>query len=105
MNGELFGEPLTAAPAVEARPDGKPRRRPTAVQGYAARPGTGPAGETCKSCRHHCVIRYAKPYHKCSEFRRLGGKWTGGPGTDIRVGSPACSYWESGEPREWTAPR
>lgn len=43
------------------------------------------------------LISYSKNYHKCAEFRRLGGKWTSGPGSDIRVNSPACKFWEGGE--------
>jgi hypothetical protein len=100
MSGDLFGEPITTTREVQTRADGKPRRKPTRPRGYAAEPGTGPTGESCGTCRHHCVICYSKPYHKCSEFRRLGGKWTGGPGSDIRVRSPACRLWEPGEPQK-----
>jgi hypothetical protein len=64
------------------------------AKGYADRPGTGPVGETCGSCQHHCVLRYAKAYHKCGLTR---AKWTGGRRTDILVRSPACSKWASGE--------
>lgn len=63
-------------------------------RGYAAPPGTGPKGETCGSCAHHCALRYAKNYHKCGLNR---ARWTGGRGTDILVRSPACSKWSAGE--------
>lgn len=61
-------------------------------RGYAAAPGTGPAGETCGSCQHHVERCYAKIYHKCELMRDY---WTGGGATDIRVRSPACSRWEA----------
>lgn len=61
-------------------------------RGYAAPPGTGPTGETCKSCVHIARIRMAKTYLKC-ELRR--SSWTGGGGTDIRASAPACRHWES----------
>lgn len=64
-------------------------------RGYAALPGTGPEGETCKSCRH--IVRldeYAKVYRKCGLVR---DRWTHGPGTDIKAGKPACRRWERSE--------
>jgi hypothetical protein len=61
---------------------------------YAARPGTGPEGETCGSCKHIFHNRLAKTYLKCSLMR---GKWTGGGGTDIKSRAPACSKWEKPE--------
>lgn len=56
-------------------------------RGYAAPPGTGPAGETCGSCEH--IVRGRK-YRKCELIR---AKWTHGPGTDILARAPACSKW------------
>jgi len=61
-------------------------------RGYAADPGTGPEGETCKTCR----FKMRKPgvaghYLKCEIMRE---HWTGGAGTDIKASSPACRYWE-----------
>lgn len=56
---------------------------------YADWPETGPVGETCGSCKH--IMRTAH-YRKCELVRKL---WTGGPGTDIKARSPACSKWES----------
>lgn len=63
--------------------------------GYYAPPGTGPVGETCKTCAH-IVARggVAGRYLKCLRSR---GKWTGGRKSDILAGSPACSGWESSE--------
>jgi hypothetical protein len=59
------------------------------VKGYADEPGTGPAGETCKTCQHLVTRSFAKNYFKCGLT-----DYTGGPGTDIRKSSPACSKWE-----------
>lgn len=42
--GDLMMRDLFGQEAVEAPPRGTPAR------GYAARPGSGPAGETCGSC-------------------------------------------------------
>lgn len=52
--------------------------------GYAAPPGTGPAGETCRTCAHMTGRRF----HKC----RLG-LVTSGAATDIRTSAPACRLW------------
>jgi hypothetical protein len=57
-------------------------------------PGSGPAGETCGSCRHCARIRRAKTYLKC-ELMRF--QWTSGAATDIRAKWPACKAWEPNE--------
>lgn len=64
------------------------------IKGYGGTPGKGPAGETCGSCKHHATRRFAKTYHKCELMRAV---WTGGEGTDIRLGSPACENWHAAE--------
>lgn len=69
-------------------------RKTTQPRGYAAPPGTGPAGETCKSCRHIYRNRMAKTYLKC---RLMQASWTGGVATDIRASAPACRRWEAAE--------
>ncbi|WP_155640639.1 hypothetical protein [Burkholderia pseudomultivorans] len=68
------------------------RRKPTEPKGYAAQPGTGPTGETCKTCAHKRSTEghTAKVYWKCNLMQHA---WTGGPGSDIRMRSPACSRW------------
>lgn len=58
------------------------------VHGYAARPGSGPAGESCRTCACAYQRSMARSYWKCALV-----KATGGPGTDIRLKSPACSQW------------
>jgi hypothetical protein len=81
----LFKHPFAVA---------KPRA--SKFKGYAATPGTGPAGETCKSCLHYSHNRGSegrsrKKFPKCGLMRAL---WTNGPGTDIKASSPACSKFE-----------
>lgn len=84
---DLFGEEITSPAPL---PPGV--RHKTQAKGYADNPGTGPAGETCKTCKHRARIEHAKVYQKCllAKYR-----WTGGPGSDIKVASPACSRWEA----------
>ena len=78
-NTDLFGEPITATPAKRF-----------AARGYAAPPGTGPAGKTCRDCDNYARRRSAKTYLKCWLMRDV---WTGGPGTDIKAKSPACRFF------------
>jgi hypothetical protein len=59
-------------------------------KGYAAHPGSGPEGETCGTCKNLISRHMSKTYFKCDLV-----DWTGGPGTDIRKKSPACSHWEA----------
>lgn len=61
--------------------------------GYAASPGSGPAGETCKTCAHcrrHRLIRKSgvSGWNKCAMVRKSFG-----PGSDIRLDAPACVHW------------
>lgn len=96
------GEPVDMARLVAEgirqrrieRAAGIVHRKPTKKNGYAAIPGTGPAGETCKTCRFKVSSdgRSAKHFLKC-ELRRA--TWTHGEGTDILARSPACSKWEA----------
>lgn len=60
-------------------------------RGYAAPPGTGPAGESCATCLH--AKRYGR-YSKCGHPSR---RWfnTHGAATDIRLRTAACSKWET----------
>ena len=70
---------------------GDPIREPikgTVPAGYAALPGTGPAGETCGSCAH------ASRRHRYAKCRLLRARWTHGIKTDIRLRTPACSRWQ-----------
>lgn len=84
---DLFGQEIkTKEPAV-----GPKKRKDTVPAGYAAPPGTGPEGLTCRQCRHLVRRSMAKTYLKCFLMKAL---WTGGGKTDIRAGSPACSKFE-----------
>lgn len=68
------------------------------IAGTAAKPGTGPFGETCKTCAHYVVTRPgAGKYRKCGLMRQ---HWTGGPGTDIKASYPACKFWASAATNE-----
>lgn len=73
------------------------RPRSTAqCKGYAAAPGTGPAGETCGTCHHRYRRSGARRnFHKCSLVRETRGK-----GTDILYRSPACKRWQQKEASE-----
>lgn len=83
---DLFGEPVIGAlPCVNGG------KRKTVAKGYAAPPGSGPPGETCKTCEHYARIRRGNTYRKCALMKP---HWTGGPGTDILARSPACRFWE-----------
>lgn len=61
------------------------------ITGYPAPPGTGPKGETCKTCENLCAKHMASTYYKCVVMKSA---WSGGGGTDVKVRSPACSYWK-----------
>lgn len=74
--------------------DGPRERKTTLPRGHAARPGTGPKGETCKTCKNLARNERAKTYLKCWLMR---DHWTGGGATDVRVKDPACSFWEKNE--------
>lgn len=85
---DLFGDPITS-PLPPAQ-DGK--RRKTRPNGYAAPPGTGPKGETCKTCANYCRTGgHSRTYLKCLLVK---WRWTNGPGTDIKASSPACHAWK-----------
>ena len=62
------------------------------LRSHAAMPGTGPDGQTCRSCAHLSRVEHAKTYLKCG---LMSEQWTGGPGTDVRARDPACENWMS----------
>ena len=79
---DLFGNPDEPAATI---------KHP--VNGYAMKPGGGPDGETCGSCRRAVKVDSgARAYWKCGAIKH---RWTNGPGTDIRLKSPSCSLWEA----------
>ena len=89
---DLFGQPLPprseAKTAVERKRER--RRAQEKPKGYAAPPGSGPAGETCRTCKHS----YRRDGSRRNFWKCQLIKATKGPGSDIRVRSPACSRWE-----------
>ena len=89
---DLFGGLPTyttqSGEVVEIKKRGKHYVEP---RGGADRPGTGPAGETCGSCKHIARVQHAKVYLKCALTRAC---WTSGGRTDIRARWAACSKWE-----------
>ncbi len=85
---DLLGQ-LMAAPVRVSK---KRQRREPTPRGYAGIPGTGPAGETCKTCKHLFRNQQARVYLKCDLNR---ARWTGGGGSDVRAKSPACKFWEA----------
>lgn len=86
---DLFGAEIKAE-RVRELPNGR-KRKATKPNGYAYRPGSGPAGETCGSCEHKVRKKMGGSYLKCGLAHH---KWTGGPGSDILARSPACRGWE-----------
>lgn len=87
MISDLFGLDRALTPD-ERR---KLKRRGPEPRGHAAVPGTGPAGETCGTCRNLFRKEMSKTYIKCSLMRSY---WTGGRATDIRAKDKACGRWE-----------
>lgn len=89
---DLFGQPIIPAePRLNPR-TGKPVKKSIRPNGYAYVPGTGPAGETCKTCAHLAHVRSGKKVFLKCLLRKHG--WTCGPGTDILAKSPACKFWK-----------
>ena len=72
---DLFGQEIKSEPKRAGQP-----------KGYAAAPGTGPDGQFCRTCAHAWS---RGRYWKCDLVNP-----TRGPGTDIRLKSPACRFWD-----------
>lgn len=84
MMAELF--------ALEPTEPKAPGKRTYAARGFAARPGSGPAGETCRSCDHSTRVQAGNHVvWKCALGR---ASWTKSPKTDIRINAEACELWE-----------
>lgn len=88
---DLFGEVPEGQPTAPGRGP-KGGKHYVKQAGYVMMPGTGPAGETCGSCKH---IVNAGRYKKCG---RNKARWTSSPKTDVLARSPACAKWEGGKP-------
>ena len=91
---DLFGDPIETKPEPHLRPDGKRKRAPQRPKGHAAPPGTGPAGETCKTCQHkrRTESGSGKVFYKCGLMEH---GWSHSYGTDIRLRDAACRQWEA----------
>ncbi|MCC7423794.1 MAG: hypothetical protein IT428_26310 [Planctomycetaceae bacterium] len=54
--------------------------------------GTGPVGETCRTCAHYTrVVHNDYSYPKCGLMQ---ADWTRGPGSDIKASYDACRLFE-----------
>lgn len=87
---DLFGRELSLREAMRLA-----HRAPPKKTGHAFTPGTGPAGETCGTCRHLTRVSMGNTYLKCEKMR---AHWTHGPGTDVRAKDAACSAFEPRPP-------
>ena len=85
---DMFGNEVTVEEARHLlKAKAKPQKR-----GYAAPPGSGPVGETCRSCVNYRSINGgSKTFPKCNLMRDT---WTHGYGTDILARAPACREWK-----------
>ena len=96
MNDDFMAQLLD--PNAGAIPESEKRRIIARLskrsRGHAWKPGTGPSGETCKTCKHYTVKMMSKAYRKCGLMR---ANWTGGAATDIKASDPACVKWEAAE--------
>src|SRR5690242_12154663 len=77
-------------------------RKATKKTGHYAKPGTGPVGETCGTCRHAVGKKLSsKSVYKCGLARSI---WTSGPGSDIRLKDAACGGWRAIEAEQQPKP-
>lgn len=91
---DLFGQVIAQDHAMhpDQRHKLRPKRPTPKKRGYAAPPGSGPAGETCRGCKHYYSKGYGrKTYPKCELMRAY---WNHSHGSDIKASSPACKRWE-----------
>ena len=61
-------------------------------KGHPRTPGTGPDGESCKTCEHLVRRQLSKTYLKCGLMR---DNWSGGAATDVKAGDSACEKWKA----------
>lgn len=84
---DLFGEEVV----LIGPPSRKGIKR---VTGYASLSGTGPAGETCATCKH---IQRKRSYSGRKRWNKCGHPLayrSNCSATDIKARSPACKHWE-----------
>jgi hypothetical protein len=84
---QLFDDPTASE---------QPRPKHWKREGENATPspiGSGPPGETCKTCIHDTKLDYhGKTYHKCGLMQK---HWTHGGASDIKLRWAACSHWNA----------
>ncbi len=60
---------------------------------YADKPGSGPSGETCGTCKRHATVYLGGPPRiQCGVLIIRNKPFS--PTDDIDLNSKACSYWE-----------
>lgn len=87
---DMFKGEFTVPPGESKTPG---VNKTTMPKGYAADPGSGPDGFTCRQCKHY-IIKYTQAgytHPKCGLMRH---RWTNGRGSDIKVSSPCCKKFE-----------
>lgn len=93
---DLFGVKVQLSPYARTPEEIRKARNKkySQARGWAAPPGTGPEGESCRTCAHSYVGNKSgkKNYWKCALV-----KATKGAGTDIRLKWPACRRWKQKE--------
>ena len=83
---DLFGGSLPVEKGEPLLPTGAAAMRTT-----PALSGSGPKGETCRTCQYATRIGgYSKTFYKCGRTRE---SWTSSERTDIKLRWPACSEW------------
>lgn len=83
-------------PRIQAALDAPHGARPHVAkvkrsEGYAAAPGTGPFGETCRTCRHLCGVRGNEYASACA----IGKKGPYGARLYISPTAAACRLFEA----------
>jgi hypothetical protein len=58
---------------------------------HAARPGSGPPGETCGSCHHLLLSGSRGQFRKCGKMRGTGSR---SARSDVRKEDLACVVWQ-----------
>lgn len=71
------------------------------ANGYAAKPGTGPAGESCGTCAN-CRMRHLSAQRRVYKCALAMSGWNSSRSSDVLIHSPACEKWTPGEPHSTT---
>jgi hypothetical protein len=87
----IFGEVVPIPEHLIPVTGEKRKRKEPIPRGHYRPKGTGPAGETCGSCKHLYRNQMAKTYLKCGLATAI---WTGGRASDVRAKDAACEGWE-----------